>query len=136
MKMDALLQQGAQQGATQVPAAVATRPAGHASQFRSISALLALQQYKHNNFQNMGGLWAGSLFLPGHLYAHKASGKVYMCLQLENKVALSWQMREVGAVPGLFELCCSTSDGEARLLVHWMMTHEVAGPNTDIDNEE
>ncbi|CAE7487371.1 HMCN1 [Symbiodinium sp. CCMP2592] len=51
-----------------------SRPAGHLSQFRSVASMAALRKYAASSFENMAGLWAGQLFLPGHLYHDRGNG--------------------------------------------------------------
>ena len=113
-------------------AKLAVRPAGQPSQFRAISAMIALKKYQETNFENLEGLWVSKLILPGKVYFERASGHFFLCLQQEGRCALAWQIREVSK--GLFEISAD-SGAESRSHVHFICTHVVA-PKGHEEQEE
>lgn len=76
------------------------RPAGQQGEFRSVSAFLAMKLSRQSSFRDVGSMWKGLVFLPGHIYLEKSSGQFLLCLGFHFLTGLAWRLEEV--LPGVF----------------------------------
>ena len=109
------------------------KPAGQASDFRSVASMLALTQLAGDNFRDISSCWTACLLQATHLFYEKSSKKVFLSLGFESKAVWMWEVTQV--IEGeLFLIAeCNLPAAECIARIHPVLNKFVGGKDSTDD---